>query len=169
MKIHQRHNLKSKDVKILIKKLTESFGKQNISTIIEKKSRVEWIKLDNREELISVNGTLCFWLNDKQYLPLMSMLINKEIKFEMPSILVDAGAIPYVTKGADVMRPGITKIDSNILKDDIIIIRDFKHKRALAVGMAKFNADEMESMNKGKVIQNLHTISDDIWKFSKQF
>ena len=71
--------------------------------------------------------------------------------------------------GADVMRPGITKIEPNIKKNDIIQIVDETHSRALALGKALFDAKAMELKTSGKVIKNLHTIKDNVWKFEKQF
>ncbi len=71
--------------------------------------------------------------------------------------------------GADVMRPAITKIEPNIKKNDLIQIVDETHSRALALGKALFDAKAMESKTSGKVIKNLHTIKDNVWKFEKQF
>lgn len=67
------------------------------------------------------------------------------------------------------MRPGITKIDPQIKKDELVKIIDEKNNRALAVGKDMFNAKEMEAKTSGKVIKNLHTIKDDVWQFEKQF
>lgn len=161
--------LKSKDVKVLKPKLVDTFGSGNIKQLFGNKTRIEWIKLENREELIVINGLLCFWYLKENYIPLMSMLINPEIEFKMKSVEVDIGAIRFVTNGADIMRPGITKIDSDIMKDDIIRIIDIKNKRPLAVGIAMLDAKDMESQEKGKVIKNIHTVSDEIWDFSKHF
>ena len=83
--------------------------------------------------------------------------------------MVDKGAIKYVTNAADVMRPGITKIDPSIKKGDIIEIVDETHDRSLAVGKAMYDADEMERKDSGKVIKNLHTIQDSVWEFEKEF
>ena len=79
------------------------------------------------------------------------------------------GAIRYVSNGADVMRPGITKIDPAIKRDEIIEIVDEKHDRAIAVGKALYNAEEMELLEKGKAALNLHCIQDGVWKFEKSF
>ena len=79
------------------------------------------------------------------------------------------GAIKYVTNGADIMRPGITEIDSNIKKGDIVVIVDETHDRALAIGKALFSAAEMKARNSGKVVKNLHTIQDTVWEFEKEF
>ncbi|MBA7640807.1 hypothetical protein ES703_48478 [subsurface metagenome] len=67
------------------------------------------------------------------------------------------------------MRPGITKIDPTIKKDDIVKIEEETKHRALAVGKAMFDASEMETKTSGKVVKNLHTIQDSIWQFEKQF
>ena len=66
------------------------------------------------------------------------------------------------------MRPGITKIEPNIKKNDIIQIVDETHNRALALGKAMFDANAMELKTSGKVIKNFHTIKDNVWKFEKQ-
>jgi len=39
----------------------------------------------------------------------------------------------------------------------------------LAVGKAIFDAKEMEAKTSGKVVKNLHTIQDSVWKFEKNF
>jgi PUA domain protein len=74
-----------------------------------------------------------------------------------------------VTNGADVMRPGITKIDPSIKMGNIVVIVDENHDRALAIGRAMFDAKQMEDKKSGKVVKNLHTIQDDVWKFEKEF
>ena len=169
LKIHQRHMLKSKDVKVLRKKMLEQIPEENVKTLLLKSARLEWVKLSNREELIAIDGVLCFWLRKNIYIPLMTLLLNDEIKYKIKSVSVDKGAIPYVTNGANVMRPGITKIDGDIRKDDIIKIQDSVHNRVLALGRALFDAPEMELKKEGKVIENIHTLNDKIWKFSKEF
>ena len=87
----------------------------------------------------------------------------------MKKIVVDKGAIRFITNAADVMRPGITKIDASIKKDDIVVIVDENHDRALAIGKAMLNATQMQETKAGKVVKNLHTIQDDVWKFAKEF
>jgi predicted ribosome-associated RNA-binding protein Tma20 len=32
-----------------------------------------------------------------------------------------------------------------------------------------FDAKQMEDKKSGKVVKNLHTIQDDVWKFEKEF
>ena len=133
------------------------------------KPKVEFLRLDNREEIIVINNLLSFWITKAHYIPCLTLLINPKIDFSMKSVTVDKGAIRFVANGADIMRPGITVIDSTIQKGDIIKIQEEIHGRALAVGQAMYDAVEMQSMTKGKVIKNIHTVNDPIWEFSKTF
>lgn len=168
LKIHQRHMLKSKDVKVLRKKMLEQIPIENVNNLLSKSAKLEWIKLSNREELIAIDGVLCFWVRKDRYIPLMTLLLE-DIEYKIKSVSVDKGAIIFVTNGANVMRPGITKIDSDIRKGDIIKIQDSIHNRVLAIGRALFDAQEMELKKTGNVIENIHTLNDKIWKFSKEF
>ncbi|NVM38303.1 MAG: RNA-binding protein, partial [Candidatus Lokiarchaeota archaeon] len=99
--------------------------------------------------------------------PVLTLLLNNQVNLK--TIVVDFGAIRYVANGADIMRPGITKIDPSIKKGDIVRIIEETKNRALAVGKAIFDAPEMETKTSGKVVKNLHTIQDSVWEFEKQF
>lgn len=167
--IHQRHFLKSKDKKKLIIQFKTLFPdyKNIIMDIITPKSRVEWIKLDQNEILYAIDNTLTFWLKDDKLIPLLSYLMKHPNPFKF--VKVDQGAIKFVSKGANVMRPGIMTIDSTIKKGDIITILDPQHDRVLAVGEALYDAEEMEKQEGGKVIKCIHSLTDNIWAFSKNF
>ncbi len=169
LKIHQRHLLKSKDKKKFILKLNEMIPNNEslINEIISAKTKVEWIKLDQNQEIYAIDNILTFWLSNNKLIPLLSYLMNNTLPYK--SIYVDQGAIKFVSKGADVMRPGITTINPDIKKGDIVTIKDPKHERVLAVGEALFDADEMKSKSKGKVIKCVHSLTDGIWAFSKIF
>ncbi len=169
LKIHQRHLLKSKDKKKLITKfqaLLTDYG-TDLSHILTAKSKVEWVRLDQNQELYAIDGLLTFWLKDDRLIPLLSYLMKKPLPFK--AVHVDAGAIKFVSKGADVMRPGITTIDPTIKKGDIILIKDPTHDRVLAVGEALLNAEDMEVKATGRVIKCVHSLTDGIWAFSKEF
>ncbi len=169
MNIRQRHMLKSKDIKSLKQTLYSLFDEDSIDAIFTEKPKVEFLKLDNREEIIVINEIPSFWITDTRYIPCLTLLISPSVSFTMKSITVDKGAIKFVANGADIMRPGITKIDNDIKKDDIIKIQEELHGRALAVGIAMYDAPEMQKMSKGKVIRNIHFVNDPVWEFSKTF
>jgi predicted RNA-binding protein (TIGR00451 family) len=62
------------------------------------------------------------------------------------------------------MRPGITKIEDGIQKDEVVLVLDPNNK-PLATGIALFSSEEMKAMAKGKVIVNVHQINDWMWNY----
>jgi len=169
MNIRQRHMLSSKDIRELKQTLDILFDENTISRIFTEKPKIEFLRIENRDEIIVINNILSFWITKERYVPCLTLLNDPNIKFPIKSVTVDKGAIKFVADGADIMRPGITKIDSSIRKGDIIKIQEELHGRALAVGVAMFDAQVMQKMDKGKVIQTIHSVNDAIWEFSKTF
>ena len=49
------------------------------------------------------------------------------------------GAVKFMSSGADVMRPGITELDHEIKKDEIVVVVDQTHKKPLCVSKALFS------------------------------
>jgi PUA domain protein len=78
------------------------------------------------------------------------------------------GAIPHIIKGADIMFPGIVSFDSNIKKEDFLVIVDEKHDKPIAIGLALVNAPEFSREKKGKAVKNVHYVGDKLWDFIKK-
>ena len=167
MNIKQRHFIKSSEIKTLKADILKQYDQEFIDQIFPGKSRIEVIYTEAGDILFAINNVLKLWKSTDGFLPVLTLLLNKQVTLK--TIIVDMGAIRFVTNGADVMRPGITKIDSNIKKGEIVRIADESHDKTLAVGKAMFDAQEMESIKKGKVVKNLHTIKDSVWNFAKDF
>ncbi len=168
MKIKQRHFIRKSEIKSLKDEILKHYSQDFIDQIFPQKCNVEFIQTEAGDILYVINNILKLWKSKEGYIPVLTLLLKNQ-QVNLKTIIVDFGAIRYVANGADVMRPGITKIDPDIMKGDIIrIIEESKH-RALAVGKALFNASEMESKSSGKVVKNLHTIQDSIWEFEKEF
>ena len=148
-------------------------SKSNIASIIEK-AKGAWkidlpkikkmlsIELDKGELLIS-DEVKMVKVNDN----LVPFLADKELLAKFASIEVDMGAVKAVCNGASIMRPGIVAMDE-FAKDDIVIIKDVKHKQYLAVGIALMDKEEAERLEKGHVIKNLHYIGDRFWEVYKE-
>ncbi|MCP1661443.1 MAG: RNA-binding protein [Methanocalculus sp. MSAO_Arc1] len=83
--------------------------------------------------------------------------------FTARRITVDSGAVSFMVNGADVMRPGVVAVTGDIQKNQPALVVDEKHGKPLAVVIALFDADEIRSMEKGKVAKNIHYVGDPIW------
>ena len=68
-----------------------------------------------------------------------------------------------MTKGANVMSPGITDADPDIQEGDLVIVVDENHRKALATGRSLISGMEMVKNNEGKAVKTLHHIGDEIW------
>jgi len=167
MNIKQRHFIQKSQIRELQDDLLNQYDEKFVAQIFPKKARIELIQTDAGDTLYAVNKVLKLWKSKEGYIPVLTLLLNKQV--DLKKIVVDKGAIRFVTNAADVMRPGITHIEPSIKKGDIVVIVDENHDRALAVGKAMFDAKEMENKNSGKVVKNLHTIQDNVWEFEKQF
>jgi PUA domain protein len=80
------------------------------------------------------------------------------------TVTVDQGAISFVSDGADVMRPGIVEADDAVEAGDLVIIEEETHGKALAVGRARVDADEMVG-DEGKVVDSIHHVGDELFEF----
>ncbi|MFX1477602.1 MAG: DUF1947 domain-containing protein [Promethearchaeota archaeon] len=163
----KRHFIRKSELKPLKEEFLKQYDQKFVDQIFPKKSNVEVIQTESGDILYAVNNELKFFKSKDGYIPVLTFLLNKTV--DLKTIVVDFGAVRYVTNGADIMRPGITKIDPTIKKGDIVKIEEETQGRALAVGKALFDAAEMESKTSGKVVENLHTIQDSIWEFEKNF
>jgi PUA domain protein len=125
---------------------------------IDKKSRLE-----KDEDIIIIDGIPSFFFLDGKLIPTLKMLM---VKNNLKKITVDMGAIPFVIKGADIMRPGIKIIEENICKEDYVLVVDEKFSKPLSVGKALFPTEEMRELKNGKVIKNIHYVGDRIWNYN---
>ena len=86
---------------------------------------------------------------------------------KFPYVTVDMGAVKFVCKGANIMRPGITKF-SDFESGEIVCVIEESQNKFLAVGKAEISSKEAEDTSKGEVIKNMHYISDDFWESKKK-
>lgn len=100
---------------------------------------------------------------DDEYIPFLS---ETEILEKFPHVMVDMGAVRFMCKGANVMRPGIKNFTEFQKGDIVCIIEESQHK-FLAIGKSIVDSTEMDGMEKGEVLKNLHYISDKFWEIGK--
>jgi PUA domain protein len=80
-------------------------------------------------------------------------------------VTVDAGAVSFVSGGADVMRPGIVEADEDIAEGDLVAIREETHGKVLAIGRALVSGSELIG-DSGKVVESVHHVGDDLYELS---
>ena len=151
-------NLISKSETNQILKLVSAEWRQELPKI--KNLKVYFI--DEHTQLMTGNEITVLKINDS-YLPFLD---QTEVLEKFPNVMVDMGAVKFMCKGANVMRPGIKKYTEFSKGDVVCIIEESQHK-FLAVGKAVTDSSELDDMKKGEVIKNLHYISDKCWEFAK--
>ena len=129
---------------------------------IPKIKNLKVYEIDNETQLITGNDIKILKIKD-EHLPFLSEI---QILEKFPYIQVDMGAVKFMCKGANLMRPGIKKF-STFSKNDIVCIVEESQNKFLAVGKSEVDSSELENMNKGEVLKNLHYISDKAWEISK--
>lgn len=78
-------------------------------------------------------------------------------------VTVDAGAVQFVSDGADVMRPGIVEADEQIESGDLVVINEETHGKFLAIGRALTDGDDMVG-DEGRVVESIHHVGDDLFE-----
>jgi len=144
-----------KRVTIRSKDLNELIEQYHIE--VKKKDTVELLD----DKIILINKIPSFFYHEKKLIPTLKLLQENNV---LKIIVVDMGAVRFVVQGADVMRPGIVEIAPDIKKGDPVVIIDVNNRKPLTVGIALFDAKEMQEMKTGKVIKNIHYVGDEIWK-----
>jgi PUA domain protein len=115
------------------------------------------------DEQMITSENLKILKKDGDYLPFLSEIETLE---KFPNVMVDMGAVKFMCNGANVMRPGI-KSHSDFDKGQVVCVIEESQHKFLAVGKALVPSSEMETMQKGEVVKNLHYISDKFWEIGK--
>lgn len=137
---------------------------------VEERWKIEFPKIKNLKvhqitddaQIITGKGIKILKIDD-EYLPFLS---ETETLEKFPNVMVDMGAVKFMCKGANVMRPGIKKF-TEFEKDKLVCIIEESQHKFLAVGKALVSSSELETMEKGEVIKNMHYISDKFWEIGK--
>ncbi len=160
MKIRRRYSVR-KDVILKIRRdIEKSFGEEFVE-ILPKRSKVEILEADVGE-VILVNGKQAFFKTETGYFP--TVRGAQEIKTDKRFVTVDRGAVGFVIKGADIMRPGVVDFAAGIKKGDFLIINEETHKKPVAIGKSLWDYEEFVVKEKGKCVENILYVGDKIWR-----
>ena len=132
---------------------------------VPRSAQVEILEPDEETKFVIVDGRFTFVSAGDGYFPFVG---SPEAVGLFPSVTIDEGALKYIIKGADVMRPGITKYDDWGDAGRLVVVREDKKGRAAAVGRAMTTSAEMAELKKGNCVKNLHHAGDKFWAAYKK-
>jgi len=159
----RRHFLKEKEAKQLLHNFSHKL-KVNTEQLFGHNPHIELAETPVAE-IVVINRKLLLARHSSGVL-FPTLIFNGVFPF-LPKIVVDMGAVPHICNGADLMAPGVVRIDGNFNENDLLLIVDEQHGKSLAVGVALFNSQAMKDLKHGKIVKNLHYVGDELWKFIK--
>jgi PUA domain protein len=157
MQVKSRHHLRSDEIDALESSLAEHLG---IDLDGDSYERVEFTDADR--EVVLVDGEpLVASFDGDLFVTVLGANTHPPDKHV---VTVDAGAISFVSDGANVMRPGITEATDDIDPEDLVVVIEETHEKALAIGRAQAEGSDMVG-DSGMVVETLHHVGDDLYEF----
>jgi PUA domain protein len=158
MDIKSRHHLRSDAIGEIRETLREELG---VSLDADSFEKVELE--DSGWDVVLVDGSpLVVYFDDDPFVTVRGANARPP---EKHVVTVDAGAIEFVSNGADIMRPGIVQADGDIAAGDLVVVNEQSHGKFLAVGRARVAGTEMVG-EEGRVVESLHHVGDDLYELS---
>lgn len=154
----KRHTIRRSQAQELLTGLREQIGE---SARLFSGERMEVLETDAGISLYLVDKKPLLMRLGGMVFPTLRGLL--EHPFPERKVIVDSGAVPFVIKGADVMRPGITSISDDIQAGMPVQVVEERHGKPIATGIALFDAEEMRAKTTGKVIKTHYYVGDDLW------
>ncbi len=162
-RIRRRHLLKKRDKRAILERLRDALGSEVMN--IDDRSPLEAGVLDDGSQVLLLKGKILFFESEGRLVPTLRALLGGYVR--IPTITVDMGAVRFVVNGADIMKPGVTRIDDRVSEGSVVAIVDEQHGKPLAVGFALMDASVMQSLTGGKVVVSKHHVGDALWEFGK--
>jgi PUA-domain protein len=159
----RRYSLKPKEAKADLSKVSGRLG-IDLETVIDPKSNVEAAETDFGKFLL-VDGKPLFFKIEEVVLP---TLVFAELLAKLPKVIVDMGAVPHLCNGADLMAPGIVRVEGKFRKGDLVLVVDQKHGKSLALAEILYDSATFSGVKKGVAAKNVHYVGDKYWESAKQ-
>ncbi len=156
----RRITLRSSEVKELSQRIAQAAPRY--TQLVSQHVQVEVMREIGDGELYYLNGRPFLLERGGKFYPSLKAL--EWLKMVYPKAVVDMGAIPYVAKGADVMAPGIRRVEGDFQPGDTVIVAEEKYAKTLAVTEAIMTSSDVMQLRKGKALLNVHYVGDRVWK-----
>jgi arCOG04150 universal archaeal PUA-domain protein len=158
MRVKSRHHLRSDEVRAMVDRLGDRVGVDLDGETYERVD-IEGSAFD----LVLVDGDPDVVYVDDEPFPTVRGANRHDPDRRL--VTVDAGAISFVSDGADVMRPGIVDADETVAEGDLVLVAEETHGKVLAVGRALVDGASMPG-DTGRVVESVHHVGDDLYAFS---
>ncbi len=147
------------------KKLFEELKRVYPSISFSKSDEVEVFEEKNYPEIIIINGVPTFFRYENIWLPHLKYLLKTGDLF-LPRIVIDMGAAKAMLRGADLMAPGIRRVDGVFKEGDPVVCVEEKYGKPVMVGIALVESEKLVSgeIRRGKVAKNIHYVGDRLWR-----
>lgn len=145
------YKLRKKECKLISKYFDENYG-------ISIGGEMEKFEFDYMSVIAVDNEPLILEYKDRYYFTVYGIM---KLRPKDGWVVVDEGAMPYIMRGADVMKPGIVDFDEKIKAGDFVYVES---KIPIAVGIALVDGVEMKE-GRGKAVKNIHHLKDKIWNY----
>ncbi len=157
-KIRNKHRLKNKEIREIKEKLTNNFDCDFSfdGSVFESGMLEDTV-------IVFIDSEPCFLYKKNEIVFTLFGLNRFQPKNKY--VVVDMGAVKFVTNGADVMAPGIVDADNDISKGDQVWICDEHNKRPLAIGFAIIDGNDMKNKKEGKAVENFLYVGDKLWNY----
>jgi PUA-domain protein len=158
MDVKSRHHLRGDEIDEIVDHIADRLG---VTVEGDSWEDVEFVDDDRRVVLVDGEPAVAYFGEE----PFLTVQGANRFEPERRVVTVDAGAVSFVSDGANVMRPGIVEADDAIDPGDLVVVAEETHGKVLAVGRADVAGDEMVG-DSGKVVDSLHHVGDDLFEFS---
>ena len=156
--LKNRHKIKAKYSVKIVNSIKQTLGCSIVGNLE--------IGTFKNQKIFFIGGKLFgLFINDQPFLNVEGL---KAFKANKRHVTVDDGAIKFILNGADIMFPGITHADGDIYEGDLVWIKDGRGL-PISIGKALVDGAKMTTIKKGKAIENLHYIGDELWEFSRLY
>ena len=153
----RRYMLSKKESRNTLSMLEELFRSKIDADKVE-------VCIDKKTKFILIDGEPMAVEDRNMLIPLLNWLIKNREKHNIPKIIVDKGAVKPISRGADVMAPGVIGVEGSFGSNEIVIVVDEVYNAPIAVVKALIDSESLKSTSKGKVALNIHHFKDSYWK-----
>lgn len=165
MKASKRYRLSKKETKKFLSEVSQLYPSLQLG-----KANIEYALVGDTEIYI-IDGMPAFFRDPKgRLVPVLIYLIKRRSVDWLPRVVVDRGATKAVSRGADLMVPGIRSLD-DFEAGSIVVVIDEDTGVAVAVGEALMSSEEIREKlsgeRRGKAVKIIHRPGDRVWEAAK--